>query len=71
MTWVEQDPSVAAVIAQQFHEAYETLAPRHGYKTREASAKPWTKVPDQNKALMIDVVQNLLDCGIISPGEAL
>ncbi|MDQ2785771.1 MAG: hypothetical protein M3Y58_12300 [Chloroflexota bacterium] len=42
-------------IAQQFHEAYERLAPDYGYKTREASAKPWAEVPEQNKRLMIAV----------------
>lgn len=48
-------------IAQRFHEEYERLAPEHGYETREASAKPWKDVPDQNKYLMIHVVQSLLD----------
>lgn len=65
------EPTVAERIAQQFHEAYETLAPRYGYETREASAKPWVDVSEQNKLLMIDVVQNLLDHGIIIDGEQL
>lgn len=63
------EPTPAARIAEQFHEAYEMLAPRYGYKTREASAVPWAEVPEQNKILMIDVVQNLLDHGIIIEGE--
>lgn len=42
-------------LAQLFHETYERLAPDFGYKTREASAKPWSEVPDQNKNLMIAV----------------
>jgi hypothetical protein len=48
-------------IARRFHEEYERLAPSYGYKTREASAKPWKDVPDNNKALMVDVVSVLLN----------
>lgn len=55
----------AGEIAQQFHEAYEELAPSHGYETREASRKPWSEVPEQNKSLMIAVVERLLDEGVI------
>lgn len=55
----------AEQIAQAFHETYERLAPDFGYKTREASAKPWAEVPEQNKALMTAVVQALLDSGVI------
>lgn len=65
-------PSDAEVIAQLFHEAYESLAPEHGYRTREASAKPWAEVPEQNKALMVATVQTLLDAGALAarPFEA-
>lgn len=42
-------------IARAFHEAYERLAPDFGYKTREASAKPWDEVPENNRALMTAV----------------
>ena len=55
----------AEQIAQAFHEAYERLAPDFGYETREASAKPWSEVPEQNKSLMVAVVQALLDSGVI------
>lgn len=55
----------AEEIAQAFHETYERLAPGHGYETREASAKPWADVPEQNKGLMIAVVRELLRKGII------
>jgi hypothetical protein len=55
----------AEQIAQAFHEAYERLAPDFGYKTREASAKPWAEVPEQNKALMAAVVRSLLDASVI------
>jgi hypothetical protein len=55
----------AEQIAQAFHETYERLAPDFGYQTREASAKPWADVPEQNKQLMVAVVQTLLDTGVI------
>lgn len=48
-------------LARMFHEAYERLAPEHGYKTREASAKPWDQVPEQNKNLMIAVAREILN----------
>jgi hypothetical protein len=63
------DPGTAEGIARRFHEAYEDLAPSHGYETREASRKPWTDVPDQNKNLMIAVVARLLDEGVVRPGD--
>lgn len=56
-------------IAKRFHEIYEALAPSHGYETREASAKPWAEVPEQNKGLMIAVIEHLIDDGAIKPGE--
>lgn len=52
-------------IASAFHEAYERLAPRYGYKTRDASAVPWADVPDANKRLMRAVARDLLDKGVI------
>lgn len=51
----------AEQLACLFHETYERLAPDHGYRTREASAKPWTEVPSQNKGLMIAVAAHLLE----------
>ncbi len=58
----------AEMIAGVFHATYETLAPEHGYETREASAVDWNKVPEQNRGLMIATVQHLLDTGVILPG---
>jgi len=55
----------AEEIAQQFHQAYEELAPSHGYETREASRKPWSEVPENNKGLMVAVVDRLLSEGVI------
>ena len=56
-------------VAQLFHEWYEKLAPKHGYKTRDATAVPWSEVPDKNKALMIEVAGKVLidmsRCGIL------
>lgn len=60
--------SGAERIAKSFHEAYERLAPEHGYETREASAKPWDEVPDQNRELMVAVVEQLLSQGDIEYG---
>ncbi len=62
------DPIPTERIARAFHEAYETLAPAHDYKTRRASAKPWAEVPEQNKRLMIEVVQSLINTDVIVPG---
>ena len=52
-------------IARAFHETYEDLAPKHGWETQERSRKDWNEVPPENKALMLAVVQTLLDKGII------
>lgn len=57
--------SEAEEIARAFHEAYEWLAPAFGYRTREASAKPWADVPEQNRRLMVATVEKLLRDGVI------
>jgi hypothetical protein len=59
----------AEVIAKRFHEAYEALAPRFGYKTRDAGAKPWAEVPADNRALMVATVDHLLAEGVIEVGS--
>ncbi len=56
-------------IAAQFHETYERLAPNFGYRTRDASAKPWQDVPDTNKKLMIAVAADMVERGVIAPGN--
>ena len=61
-----ENSMTAEQIAQAFHETYERLAPDFGYKTREASARPWAEVPGENKALMIAVVQALLDADVLT-----
>jgi hypothetical protein len=50
----------AEALARRFHEAYERLAPQFGYETREASAKPWAEVPENNRQLMTAVCAELL-----------
>lgn len=53
-------PLTAEHLARSFHEAYERLAPNHGYETREASAKPWAEVPANNRALMTAVCAEVM-----------
>jgi uncharacterized protein YegP (UPF0339 family) len=60
----------AEEIAREFHDTYERLAPEHGYETREASAKPWPEVPEQNRRLMEAVVGDLLERGVIAAPPA-
>ena len=50
----------ALKMAQKFHKVYERLAPIYGYKTRKASQKKWSEVPESNKNLMIAVCRELL-----------
>ncbi|MEU4410735.1 hypothetical protein AB0F88_40045 [Streptosporangium sp. NPDC023963] len=57
-------------VARAFHEAYERLAPKFNYKTREASAVPWEDVPAANKNLMIAVVDSLLTDGLITTAQS-
>lgn len=59
-------PRVTAIrIAREFHETYERLAPSAGYETRPESRCPWDEVPVVNRALMANVVQDLLSRGVI------
>jgi hypothetical protein len=63
--WESAPPSSAEGIARAFHEAYERLAPAHGYQTRAASRVPWADVPASNRALMVSVVSELLCRGVL------
>lgn len=56
----------AETIAIAFHDAYEELAPEYGYRTREASAKPWDEIPANNAGLMVATVERLLERGVIA-----
>lgn len=62
-----QATSEAECLAARFHEAYERLAPGFGYATREASAVPWSEVPEPNRGLMLAVAADLLDQGVAVP----
>lgn len=48
-------------VARMFHEAYERLAPDHGYETRRESAVPWADVPERNRSLMVATVVALAE----------
>lgn len=60
------EPNPAEQLARAFHEAYEELAPEYGYRTREASAVPWSRAPVRNRRLMIATAQRLIDSGAVS-----
>lgn len=53
------------VIAKEFHETYERLAPEHGYSARKGERVEWAELTEQNKNLMIAVVKDLLQRGVI------
>jgi len=61
----DEDLERSHEVAQQFHEVYEELAPKHGYETREDSRVPWEDVPAQNRDLMVEVARTLLERGVI------
>ncbi len=50
-------------LAKIFHETYEAKSVEFGYKTREATAKPWDEIPADhpNKRLMIAVCERVLE----------
>lgn len=58
----------AEMVARQFHQTYELLAPKFGYTTRQESRTPWERVPDHNRNLMIATAQALLDADVIRVG---
>lgn len=48
-------------LARLFHEAYEELAPRFSYATRQESAVAWENVPENNRKLMIATAERVLE----------
>jgi hypothetical protein len=56
-------------IARCFHYEYERLAPQFGWSTQEASRQAWEDVPEENRALMCNVVRCLLESDVIRPGQ--
>lgn len=61
MVTVDRDRFDAEALARLFHETYERLAPEFAYRTRQASAKPWDQVPEDNRRLMIATAGEVLD----------
>jgi hypothetical protein len=49
----------AEELARKMHDAYEAAAPKHGWVTQERSRKPWEEVPEGNRALMIEVMEQV------------
>ena len=47
-------------LAEQFHDAYERLAPEYGYETRPETAVAWDYLPDNNRSLMLAVVTEVV-----------
>ncbi len=60
--------SVVEDIAGAFHQRYEALASDFDYRTRPKSAVGWDELPDNNRRLMLAVVDDLLARGVICPG---
>jgi hypothetical protein len=54
-------PLAAEELARLFHEAYERLAPGHGYQTRPESAVPWEEVPEGNRDLMVATAAAIIE----------
>lgn len=48
-------------LAMLFHAIYETMAPSHGYKTRDESRVEWEALPEANRSLMVAVCSEVLD----------
>lgn len=55
----------AEEVAAGFHALYEKHAPDFAYETRTESAVPWEEVPEADKRLMVKVVRELMQQGII------
>lgn len=50
----------AEPLAFLFHEAYERLAPEHGWETQAETRVPWQLVPEANRTLMVAVAAEVL-----------
>jgi hypothetical protein len=58
------ESSPAAALAVKFHDAYERLAPEHGYTTREETRQFNAETP--NGKLMVAVCKDLIANGVIA-----
>lgn len=54
------DPLIEAA-CEVMHIAYEDAAAEEGWETQQASRKPWSEVPEANKATMRVAVKALVD----------
>ena len=59
--------SIVDGLAQTQHDAYERAAMITGWETQKASRKPWSEVPDANKATMRHSVAALLTALVGGP----
>lgn len=57
-------------IANEFHEAFEIIAPRMGVHSRVEQARAWADTPLKNQRAMTAAIQHLLRHGLIVPGPA-
>jgi hypothetical protein len=62
---LDENQKWAEKVAKEFHESYERQAPQFGYVTRKETAVPWENVLPPNKNLMIAVVRDLRERGVI------
>lgn len=55
------DPQLVERLCVAQHDAYEAAATREGWETQAASRKPWSDVPEANRATMRASVGAVLD----------
>lgn len=60
------DPRDVEVLARQFHNIYESVAPLFNYHTKLESRVPWEDVPEPNKTVMIQTCKQLLANKIVT-----
>ena len=48
-------------LARLFHKTYEELAPKHSWETQKVSRVEWVDVPNNNRALMVEVATVILE----------
>lgn len=61
---------VAEQIARRFHEVYDARADIFGWSPAESTRVAWEDLPEENRNLMVSVVDILLANAVISPGAA-
>lgn len=54
-------PQLVEEACEVMHDAYESAAVSNGWETQAKSRKPWSEVPEENKATMRAAVSALLD----------